>query len=154
MYDAGSNVLIIGGDGNDTIQNRGDTVTIEGNAGDDYISSSYGSNVSISGGKGNDDINVIRSEKVTISGGDGNDDIYNAWEHFVTIAGGKGADTINNTTPLYLVGDINGVDISINCGSGNDCICSDSWNTTITGGTGNDLVSLISTGNHLAFRRR
>lgn len=79
MTNLGANVSIIGGEGNDTISNTVDNVTISGDIGTDIISLSGGSqNVTVNGGKDNDTIySNGNSNLFRYSSGDGNDVIYN-----------------------------------------------------------------------------
>ncbi|MBQ9488091.1 MAG: hypothetical protein IJU91_09910, partial [Selenomonadaceae bacterium] len=74
-----SGVIIDGGKDNDHIMNHGYNNSINGGNGNDTVYNDYyGTNTSISGGAGNDSINNWGSN-VTIIGGTGNDTIYNNW---------------------------------------------------------------------------
>ena len=110
--------------GDDSIDNTGDSVSIDAGDSNDYIYNgrmglNYGTayNATIQAGAGNDTIYNMGARS-SIDGGEGNDYIYdgnNGKYSLVTIKGGKGNDTINNngdpkTTFQYTMGD------------GNDCI--------------------------------
>ena len=80
-------------DGNDTLENFADFVTLSGDAGNDYLYNS-GMESSLSGGAGNDTIeNFV--EDATLDGGAGADYLYNEGE-FTLIKGGAGKDTIEH----------------------------------------------------------
>ena len=134
-----NNVLIVGGEGNDTIRNKGFNVTIDGCANDDYIWNDA-SRVSIVGGSGNDKI-YSYGANVTIEGSDGDDTIGNnsVYATNTTLLGGAGNDSINNVA----------ANVSINAGNGDDTIINSNVNSnvnsgdsvTIDGGLGNDSIS-------------
>ena len=149
----GSNVTIIGRDGNDSILNWSDTynVSINSGLGNDEIENyglkvkiicgddadavyNYGLETTISGDFGNDFIHNLEGENSSINGGSGEDTISN-WATGVTISGGAGNDSICNTE--Y------GNNTSISGGLGNDSI--DNWNASnvlfqYAAGDGNDLI--------------
>ena len=84
-------------EGNDTINNHGDSVTIDGGAGNDTISN-YGSNVTIDAGKGNDSISN-RGENVLIkySGGDDLITGFNSTSTLEIVSGTLSSVTTNGT---------------------------------------------------------
>ncbi|MBQ4402983.1 MAG: hypothetical protein II857_01095 [Selenomonadaceae bacterium] len=146
----GKKVSIVGGDGNDCICNttfyiwnddytqiietvKPDNATINGGAGNDYITNE-GKSSKIVAGDDNDRIGNHSGEKVSILAGDGNDSIYNDGDKAV-INAGKGADTINNGGEWY----------------GSEWYASGEWydvrwhdggdSVTIDGGDGNDRIN-------------
>ncbi|MBQ4404131.1 MAG: hypothetical protein II857_06930 [Selenomonadaceae bacterium] len=134
-HTGGSNVTILSGGGNSSIENRGSKVTISGGNGADTVyNGSYATNSSISGGGGNDDIDNYGS-LVIINGGLGDDYIssgYGSNASNVTISGSAGADTISNHS--------GGANSSISGGSGNDYIYNSGNSVTIDGGAGDDSI--------------
>lgn len=136
----GSDSTVIGGTGDDTIKNKGISVKLYGNSGKDQI--------------------YNYADKSTLQGGASDDFIINGqyWEgekggQSVVINGGSGKDTITS----------HGKNSVLKGGNGNDLIYNgfryyEPWtafydyddknykgdNTTITGGKGNDTVSLSS----------
>ena len=149
------NVTIDASDGNDTISNDGNYVSIISGNGDDsifnndpaangYGASLYenarGANVTIIAGSGADTVGN-KGIGVIIDGGDGNDNIRNSKSGTTTtISGGAGDDEINNHAS-YVV---------IDGGTGNDSIRTYRYsnldttpvNVTISGGQGNDSISI------------
>ena len=160
-----SNTLLSGTNGDDSIQNGyynssrnrhegGYNVTIDGDAGNDYISN-YGDNSKLDGGDGDDSIlndgfsDDVDGEhignKTSINGGAGNDYIHN-WGDNVTISGGGGDDTIHNDGfyddyDEWLGGD--GVLFQYTLGDGNDLIEGFRADSTlnISGGTYSTQIS-------------
>ena len=118
------------GDGDDTISNHGNLLTINSGDGDDSIDSS--------------------GDSVTINSGSGDDLIHNSWSNSVTIDAGAGDDVIN-------LSDESGSDILIkyNLGDGNDTIIGIKSNDIVqitsgsytTTASGNDVILKIGTGN-------
>ena len=139
----GNSVLINGGADGDYIRNWSDENGINADTGNDVIQN-YGDSVIINGGAGNDSINSL-GRIVSINGGSGNDTISSHGDNndLVTILGGGGDDYIDSG---YDVGFISYFDSgSIDGGDGNDTINSRSGsNVSITGGKGNDKISLSS----------
>ena len=150
IYINGKNVggsddkLIVLTDGDDTLYNRKDSLTIDAGAGKDIICNYYKDNVSIIGGAGDDTLynwaktvwndetytyeTVETADNTTISGGTGNDYIYNeSGKNFVfEYAAGDGNDTIygfNDTSTLKIDGGTysskkNGSDMVVTVGKG------------------------------------
>ena len=106
---------IIGGKGgNDTIENEGANVSINGGSGDDFIRNYGGGRRSTILGDYGDDYIENSCEYVTISGGEGNDTIFGGANN-VTISGDKGDDFIHMP---YAEGTI----CQFKLGDGNDTI--------------------------------
>ena len=165
------NTLITGTAYDDLITNSGRRVTVRALAGDDYIANDIDSSVTVAsqvanlidagagndtiynhhsyhptllGGDGNDSIAVNKGHRIFADGGDGNDTIVGlttdttdssdwAMGGYATILGGDGNDYIN---PFY------SNNATINGGDGNDTIIMMGADSTITGSTGNDQISL------------
>ena len=126
-HEGGSNVIINGLDGNDSIVSYSDSVSIDSGAGNDIIFT-WGASLSINGGTG-EDYFVNYDSNVTIDGGADSDYIYNEGSS-VKIDGGVGKDSIENYS--YRV--------TIDGGSGNDYIDNGGSNSTINGGAGDDSI--------------
>ncbi len=144
-----NNTIITGTEGYDTIKNSGQNVTIQALGGNDSVKN-YGYIATIIGGLGNDSIENF-SSKINILAQDGNDSIYNGGSNN-TVNGGAGDDSINNTTnsdSTIYGGD--GNDYIKNLGSkakivgdgGDDTIDNHVYNATLSGGAGNDKISLL-----------
>ena len=93
--------------GNDEIQNYGSKVSINGNAGNDYIINVSGKNVTLNGGNGSDAI-VNSGSNSSISGGNGNDSLWggNGADKFI-YSNGDGKDVIfgfENSDMLQITG--------------------------------------------------
>ena len=148
IWNRSSITAINTGDGDDTVLNQESYVSIDGGNGNDFIDNGN-ANVSINAGTGNDTIVNILGDDSTIEAGEGDDFIYNG-SNKVTINAGDGNDSIET----------NGESVSINCGAGDDFVGNNVWMTSdedgnnyytgesqalsITGGTGNDRISLSS----------
>ena len=107
------------------ITNTASNTLISGTSGNDFFEN-RGSRVTISAGKGNDSVLNDGAASVSIDAGAGDDSITCWWDNgqggsFVTITGGAGNDTINSY----------------------------GFNTTITGGKGDDYIFLGNSRNHL-----
>ena len=142
-----NSTLISGSSTADKIYNYSSYVTIEGNAGDDYIvsfdsvssdSSTYGEHVSISGGSGNDSI-YSWSPRTLMLGNDGADYLYSGSE-YSTVHAGDGNDEIVNYGQYGL----------IYGGFGNDYINNRNIgdHSTIIGAEGDDTITLGSASDH------
>ena len=129
------NSYAFGGDGNDSLVTGGnqyENTTLDGGAGDDYISN-CNIRTSISGGAGNDSIsNSPNSSALTIYGGTGNDT--------VTLANGS------SNVVQYNSGDGNDVIIGFNYYGDTLQIGSSSYSTTTATGTDDSLDVIISVG--------
>ena len=91
-----NNVIILGGEGNDSISNVASTVTIDAGAGNDTIFNDGTYNVSIVGGAGNDTIRNNSAQNLTIEGGKGDDSILNVGNNaLIKYTSGDGNDIIN-----------------------------------------------------------
>ncbi|MBQ6297215.1 MAG: hypothetical protein IJK81_05930 [Selenomonadaceae bacterium] len=113
-----------------------DNSSINGDAGNDFISVNDGEYSYINGGDGNDTINNY-SSNVSINGGEGNNYIVNDASN-VTINSGDGDNRIEIGASTG-GGDIE--NILINVGDGNDSIYNDGDNAVINAGGGNDTIS-------------
>ena len=137
----------IGSEGDDSIDNPFDEVTIQTFGGDDTIKNS-GNRVLIEAGDDNDNIDN-KSVNITILGNGGDDFIFNSG-YYSTIDGGTGNDTISNSSYCAsIIGDagndsINnwGNEVTINGNDGDDYIYNTSLaaNVIINGGAGNDSI--------------
>ena len=132
-----SNTSVTGTAYNDSINNFGAQVTIQGLAGNDFLENNEGDNVTISGGAGND---TLQSDgnNISMSGGAGNDILNNGtnWVkggNNITMSGGAGNDSISNNW---------GEKVSISGGAGNDYMETNAAFVTMNGGAGSDRISL------------
>ena len=90
----GSNLVIEGRGGNDSIISGGDSVTIDGGAGDDYIIN-QGNNVSINAGTGDNQVSIDSGrEGVTVNAAQGNNTIRGNFDS-LTVEGFNSGDVIN-----------------------------------------------------------
>ena len=141
------NVTINGGDGADSINNKGNYANLFGDAGDDYIYND-GLSAIIDGGAGVDSIDN-RGDRALIYGGLGNDFIEN-YGISATIVGDAGIDFISNTAENVsisggagddtITNNPNSTNVSIDGGEGADSIENNSDNALINGGAGNDYI--------------
>ena len=130
-------LLIIGTEGDDSINNTLDGATIQALGGNDSIQNGWwngiwyhgGANVSIDGGAGDDHISNHYGENGTIEAGEGNDYISNSGDS-ITIDADAGNDTVWNE----------GSNVSINAGAGNDDIHNEGSNVSINAGAGDDYI--------------
>ena len=134
-----SSVKIIPTEDGVTINNTISSTSVNGTGYNDSIRNS-GSRVTITAGDGSDTINNAPSdynEQVTINGGAGNDYIYNGYVNSVSVYGGDGDDYIRNESAWYS---------TVEAGAGNDTVISSyrAYHDYITGGAGNDRISLTS----------
>ena len=136
--------MVYGGEGNDSIENSSENVTIDAGNGDDTIHNSYG-------------------DSVTVDGGDGADYIYNG--HYTRSNYGLTDDDYNSSydisdnygesympAPSFSYNEtIYGGHAMLNGGAGNDTIETEGSNSvTLNGGEGDDL--LIG-GNSIAYSK-
>ena len=141
----GTDVLINGDDGNDSIWNNGTNITINGGAGNDSIEN-FNDSVTIDGDADDDFIQNV-SDSVTIDGGDGNDSIGNDGD-LVTINGGAGDDYIENFARLSELDGYGGTNVTIDGGTGNDSIYNFRDSVTIDGGAGDDYIQNFAHGEY------
>lgn len=161
-----SNVTFSGTNDADTLNNRGNNVTIEAQGGNDSIvnlamnpsitSHSYGKKVSINAGDGSDTISN-NGMYCTIDGGAGDDTISNTISNAylgknASLFGENGNDylTTYNSDGVLLDGGAdndtiavwgNSANISVNGSEGgNDLLNGDSGNDTLIGGDGKDVI--------------
>ena len=128
----GKKVSLVGGAGDDFIANDGDNSTIVGGAGDDTVKN-WSANSKIDGGEGNDSINN-EGNSVTIDGGAGDDTVTQRYRSNVLMDLGAGNDYIFNA--------YGSKNITINGGAGNDTIDNDGSKLSLSGGEGDDSISL------------
>jgi len=130
-------VTMDGGADNDRIYNTlsgGQSPSIVGGAGDDYIDNGYATdqlklnNATIDAGEGKDAVSNY-GDNALITLGDGDDSLYSVGDK-TTITGGNGADSIRNW----------GDDSSINDGAGNNYLEGWGSNVTVHGGADNDTL--------------
>ena len=139
------NSLVASDKYNDTIENTGNNVTIDGGEGDDLFLNT-GNKVSIIGGEGNDKFSIGGS-MVSVNGGVGTDSISNTGSDN-TLIGGEGVDTITNTGERTIVDGGAGADRLTNSassatvygGADADTITNSGANAVIDGGAGADRL--------------
>ena len=154
----GRDVIMNGGADNDEFINNGNSVTVNGDNGNDVITSvpldslaSVNKYVEIYGGDGDDNI-LSAGEETTIYGGSGNDKIsnLNGTSGNVKIFGETGNDNITNkgnNTTVYggegddHIGNTSGSNVLIRGGKGTDSITNvRGSNVVMLGGDDNDTV--------------
>ena len=138
------NVTLDGGADDDRIYNTvsggGQSPSIIGGAGNDYIQNGYATDqlkandATIDAGAGADNVDNY-GDNALINLGDGNDSLYNVGDK-ATISAGAGADNISHF----------GDNSSIDAGAGDDTVGGYGNNITVRGGAGND--SIIANGNN------
>lgn len=133
-------VTVSAGAGNDTVWG-GSYHYIDGQGDDDYLYANAYS--TLIGGTGNDSLLLFYSGNSYAFGGDGNDSLVtggNQYE-YTTLDGGAGDDYISNVN----------IRTSISGGAGNDSIYNDPYTSalTITGGTGDDTITLSNGGGNV-----
>lgn len=121
-----SSLHIALGAGNDTAEGGATlaAITLDGGAGNDYLTGGLGSN-DLRGGEGND--YLISYQGTNILRGEGGHDYM---EGFGTLEGGDGND--------WLIGSSSGD--SLDGGAGNDLLVGQSGNNTLMGGAGDDTL--------------
>ena len=125
--------LISGTSDTDSLYNNASSVTIEGNAGDDHLTSfSSGSYVTITGGSGNDTIHSW-SPNTLMLGNEGKDFLY-AGSDYATVLGGVGDDEIITYGKHSLIYGYEGNDV-INVTRIGDY-------ATVIGAEGDDIISI------------
>ena len=150
-----NNTVVNGTDYADTIKNSGDNVTINADAGDDFIGVSGTSGSVINGGYGKDriyDENGDSNKYLTIHGGDGDDYITTVKDDNVKVFGDAGDDYICHY--YYNHATLDGGDGNdevrslykteynlLNGGNGDDTVYNGSGKyATLMGGSGNDTI--------------
>ena len=126
----GTNMLVQGDGGGDSIINNGDGSTLLGGAGDDSIYN-YAASVSVNAG---DDIDYVENygSDSTLNGGEGDDTILNNGANN-SVTGGAGNDFIQS----------NGSDVTLSGGEGDDTVYNRSGSNVVfryTEGDGDDLI--------------
>ena len=131
------NVTLDGGADNDRIYNTlsggGQSPSIVGGDGDDVIENGYATdqlkanNATIDAGAGSDTVDNY-GDNALITLGDGDNSLYHVGDK-ATITSGNGADNIS----------VYGDDVSISTGAGDDYVGGSGSNVTVSGGAGNDL---------------
>ena len=148
----GSRVSINGGEGDDQINNGnyggGHRATLDGGNGSDTIDNYGGANVLINGGANDDEIRN-KGDNATIDAGEGNDSIRN-YGSDVTMNGGEGDDTISNEYNYYYDENderqtLSGNNSTINAGTGDDSIYNSWQSKNVTfiynDGDGSDTIN-------------
>ena len=133
---AKTGVTVNCGAGDDTIAHVEDgasTVNVNGEAGDDTMTTNATTGDTFNGGNGNDTLTGAAGADI-ISGGSGND----------VIVGGAGANTLNGGDGNDTITGGAGVD-TITCGSGTNTVTGGAGADLITGGTGADSF-VVATG--------
>lgn len=155
-------ITLLGGSGNDEIENLGVLGTVSAGAGDDIVRAGG----TVYGDSGNDRIFLVGSPigqayRALASGGSGNDTIILVWGREATVFGGDGSDTltlgsgndyISTSGPAagLEAAQTNQVDTgaevdTVNAGGGNDRIFA-GWGDIIDGGAGTDLLNVNLSG--------
>ena len=156
-----SDVVLVGNDSANYIENSGKNVTILANGSNDsIINTKNGTNVSLNSGTGDDSIRNI-ADNVTIDSGAGNDSIDNYYGvNSVTINTGAGEDVLSNSGSKVsintgadndLVVYNSGSQVTIDSGTGNDTIYNRGNNNSISGGDDNDYIENQSDGNSVTL---
>jgi len=135
--------------GNDSLNNNAEKVSIDAGANDDFISNT-GKRTTLTGQSGSDTINNNAGNVLAI-GGKGNDSIFNHGEA-VSISGVEGSNLIENYTNSNEVSIMGGAEAdsiqnrssksTISGENGSDTILSNGNSNSILGGADSDLISL------------
>ena len=147
----GGSIALSGGDDNDTFTingNSGSSLVVNGNAGNDsFTVNALGSPSTLNGGAGDDSFTVnapIAASLTVNGGGDANDTLTvngTTANDYITVTGntvdGAGS-TIHYNTVSYLV-------VNVLAGDDTILLLSDSVNTTLNGGTGNNTFYIRTT---------
>ena len=116
-------------------------ITVSGLQGNDTLHSES-ANVLLDGGKGNDTLESA-GDNTTMVGGNGNDQLIASGVD-VTIIGGAGNDSVSNTPSVMTVGEVIERSAFVDLGAGDDN--AHVVNSTVYGGTGDDIISGSSFG--------
>ena len=158
-----SKVAITGGEGNDSIYNRGNNVTIEGGAGDDYINNSAQNvlykytpgdgNDTIYGYTASDTILIASRNYSTTSGSNANDVVINVGKGSILLKSAKGKtlniETVSNPNETVIYGTNNDDTITnadenaaVDALAGNDVIINkvSANDSSINAGVGKDTI--------------
>ena len=127
-------VTVLGGSGDDRIDNGGNNVSVLAGYGNDVIDNHGGNNTTINTGNGLNTVYNWFSDSVTIGGGKDNDQLESHGGTNISIKAGAGDDTIFNY----------GDSVTVDAGDGNDSIQHGSSNSTILCDNGNDTVNILS----------
>ena len=130
------NEIIWSGDGNDTINASSGNDTIFGGSGNDKISAGAGNDI-IYGEDGSDNINADAGDDI-VYGGDGDDNI-NAGAGDDLIYGEEGNDTVSGDAGNDVIYGGNGND-TLSGGAGDDVLYGDKGDDILNGGEGNDAL--------------
>jgi Ca2+-binding RTX toxin-like protein len=144
-----TNVVVDGGNGNDTIVGNAQSNTIRGGAGNDsldgaagddifLVSGAYEGNDTYNGGTGNDTIKAqVNGAFIRLAGNFGAsnsiEEITADGKTSVTVAGDDGDNNLNFTNTIL-------TNVVVDGGNGNDTIVGNAQSNTIRGGAGNDFL--------------
>ncbi len=155
---------INGNGGNDVVSSGGGNDTVTTGSGNDRVSAGNGNNTvnagngtnSVTSGSGNDTI-TTGSGNDTIVAGNGNNTVTGG-DGTNSVTSGSGNDTITTGSGADNISSGSGADI-IRTGAGNDIISAGGGNDTVNAGTGNDMIrsgggtdSLTGGGGHDTFQ--
>ncbi|MBO4780604.1 MAG: hypothetical protein J5497_08210, partial [Selenomonadaceae bacterium] len=146
----GANVLIDGGTENDIVDNYGLSATINAGNDDDVITNTSVIKIDSEGNV----LGVVNSaDNASINGGAGSDTIDN-FGAMATINGGAGDDVIRNNGVIAIDENNEYVfavssEVSINGGAGNDYIKNENDAATLSGGADNDTIDNVDGANVL-----
>ncbi len=114
---------------------------VDTGGGDDTVTVKSGSISNIDAGDGNDTLNMTADTAMDVAGGEG-DDTINFTGNFVKgVEGGEGDDTLRISAQTIM--DILG-------GAGNDTIIAEGERIALSGGTGDDTITITNTGERAA----
>jgi len=132
-------IVLLGGDGADTLIGGGGDDTLAGGAGDDLLEAMGGQNQA-SGGDGNDTISAGGGGDRLF--GDAGDDLLEVVGGAFSLFGGAGADTLS-VWEDWVANDLldggAGAD-SLNAGAGDDTLIGGGGADTLVGGAGDDVI--------------
>ena len=150
----GGNDVVSTGSGNDTITTGSGNDTITAGDGNNTVTAGEGTNA-VTSGLGNDTITTGSGDD-TITAGDGNNTVT-AGDGANAVTSGLGNDTITSGAGKDVINSGAGDDI-ISAGAGDDIVNSGGGNDIVNAGAGNDVVnsgggtdSLVGAGGHDTF---